>query len=785
MMHLLSLDEYGELSLGTYDEDKCPPYAILSHTWYADEDEVTYNDVINGRGKNKLGYDKIMFCGEQAKKDDLQHFWVDSCCIDKTSSAELSESLNSMFRWYQRASKCYVYLFDVEMTQNNRHASTLGSWKTAFQKSRWFTRGWTLQELIAPEVVEFWSSDRYMLGTKADLSDLIHEWTELPLRALKGAPVASFSINERLRWAASRETKKSEDKAYCLLGIFEVFMPPIYGEGGDHAFDRLKKAIDDKLRLSLQDRGEAHHDRGEKVNEHRKSVLKSLGFQELGARQANIRNTLGDTCEWVPEHRAYVKWTCSDRKTFWIVGKPGAGKSTLMKFLHSKAKKEKSDYDFVFGFFFNARGTTLEKTTNGMYRALLFELFTAFPELQITLDGKQPSDDWTLYLLKSLLSTTMQKIGPRTLRLFVDALDECDEHEIQEMVEFMEELEDDVSEGNGMLSICFASRHYPSIIIHNGVRLNLDEETGHLRDLDKYIKQRLLTGEESTLVHAIHEEVRRKANGVFLWAVLVINILDKDIHRGRISYMKKRLDEIPSGLTALFQDILRRDNEAMEEFLLCMQWILFAKRPLQLEEFFFAMRSGSDGYSAPESVWLRTPWLSDCITSDHMRRFVQSSSKGLAKVTIEATYHGSRYSPTVQFIHESVRDFIIKDGQLFDLFPSLGNDFRSWSHESLKNCCSNYLALDVSEIDEYICLGPPAIARDYPFLCYASNYLLHHANEAAETVAQDRLFEIYPREHHITIETLVDREEQSHSTPTNRECPYFILQLREVTHDLS
>ncbi|WPA97512.1 uncharacterized protein RHO25_002122 [Cercospora beticola] len=159
MMHLLSLDEYGELSLGTYDEDKCPPYAILSHTWYADEDEVTYNDVINGRGKNKPGRDKIMFCGEQAQKDDLRHFWVDSCCIDKTSSAELSESLNCMFRWYRNSRKCYVYLSDVAMMQGDSHPPTLYSWEATFQQCRWFTRGWTLQELLAPKVVEFWSRD--------------------------------------------------------------------------------------------------------------------------------------------------------------------------------------------------------------------------------------------------------------------------------------------------------------------------------------------------------------------------------------------------------------------------------------------------------------------------------------------------------------------------------------------------------------------------------------------------------------------------------------------------
>ncbi|KAM3416093.1 hypothetical protein BST61_g9574 [Cercospora zeina] len=621
-MRLLSLDENGELSLRTYEEGNRPPYAILSHTWDTEEEqEVTYHDLINGRGRNKRGRDKIMFCAEQAWNDDLKHFWVDSCCIDKTSSAELTESLNSMFRWYQRASKCYVYLSDVDMMLGDSNASTLCSWKQAFQQSRWFTRGWTLQELIAPELVEFWSRDRYMLGSKIDLFDAIHERAGIPLRALEGAPMSSFSVNERFRWAAPRVTKKIEDNVYCLLGIFEVHMPPIYGEGSHHASERLKRAIHDRLRLTPQDYSNAQHHRHETMNEHRRSVVKSLNFPELGARQANIRNAFRDTGEWALGHSDYARWRGSDRGTFWIVGKPGAGKSTLMKFLHSQAERGKSEYEFVFGFFFNARGNTLEKTTNGLYRALLFELFTAFPELQILLDGQRSSDEWSLHSLKALLSALIQNIGARTLRLFVDALDECDEQEIQEMVESMGDIEETYLTGSGMLSICFASRHYPSITIRNGVRLNLDKETGHLDDLNKYIAQRLLTQGEGTLVHEIFEGVRRKANGVFLWAALVIDLLNKDIRGGRMSHVKKRLAQIPSGLSALFHDLLRRDNEEMEEFILCIQWILFARETLELQEFYFAMESGLHDRSPRGSVWRPEPWHREKVTTDQMMRF--------------------------------------------------------------------------------------------------------------------------------------------------------------------
>jgi len=134
--------------------DNIPRYAILSHTWAADSDEVTFKDLMEGTGKNKAGYDKIRFCAKQAASDSLQYFWVDTCCIDKSSSAELTEAINSMFRWYRNATKCYVYLSDVPAREHDAsdHNSPL-TWEVSLMRSRWFTRGWTLQELIAPASV--------------------------------------------------------------------------------------------------------------------------------------------------------------------------------------------------------------------------------------------------------------------------------------------------------------------------------------------------------------------------------------------------------------------------------------------------------------------------------------------------------------------------------------------------------------------------------------------------------------------------------------------------------
>ena len=243
-MRLLTWNSSNDISLtkDLSDDNDIPPYAILSHTWGEDSEEVTFADIEKRQGKEKAGYKKIKFCGEQARKDRYEYFWVDTCCINKDSHVELSEAITSMFKWYKNAAKCYVYLSDVSARKRDINSNTQSDWKLSFQTSRWFTRGWTLQELLAPAIVEFFSREAQLLGTKETLTQQIHEITTIPLAALQGTPLSQFSIAERLRWTGNRNTKKKEDKAYCLLGIFDVFMTFNYGEG-DNAFQRLLKKI--------------------------------------------------------------------------------------------------------------------------------------------------------------------------------------------------------------------------------------------------------------------------------------------------------------------------------------------------------------------------------------------------------------------------------------------------------------------------------------------------------------------------------------------------------------
>lgn len=242
-MRLIGSKPGGGFKLSTFNNDDIPPYAILSHTW-SEGKEVTYDELVTGIGKDKAGYAKLRFCGERAAKDGLNYFWVDTCCINKGDNIELSTALNSMFRWYQRATKCYVYLSDVHVPDEVPDAQAFRiPWEDAFRRSRWFTRGWTLQELLAPASVEFFSVHGKQLGSKITLEQEIHEITQIPIRALRNYDLSEFNVDERMTWVTGRKTTIEEDRAYCLLGIFGVFLPLIYGEGEEYALGRLKMEI--------------------------------------------------------------------------------------------------------------------------------------------------------------------------------------------------------------------------------------------------------------------------------------------------------------------------------------------------------------------------------------------------------------------------------------------------------------------------------------------------------------------------------------------------------------
>ena len=211
-------------------------YAILSHCWALEE--VTFEEFYLESAKRKRGYQKITCICSRAYEDKFKYVWIDTCCIDKRSSAELSEAINSMFRWYQNARVCYVYLGDFEYDDKEQKT------ESRFRESRWWARGWTLQELIAPELIWFYDKDWRYFGSKMKLLHAICDITRIDIEVLKKSQAMhSMSVAKRMSWASRRATSREEDQAYSLLGIFNVNMPLLYGEGGVKAFHRLQEEI--------------------------------------------------------------------------------------------------------------------------------------------------------------------------------------------------------------------------------------------------------------------------------------------------------------------------------------------------------------------------------------------------------------------------------------------------------------------------------------------------------------------------------------------------------------
>lgn len=241
-IRLLYRTPNGKMAFRESTSGEAPSYAILSHTW--GKEEVLFHDMNSDPAWSKAGWKKLEFCASQAEADGLKYFWVDTCCIDQKNANELAAAINSMFRWYQRAVRCYVYLPDVSIHSACKDGQTSPAWEAEFKKSRWFTRGWTLQELIAPAQVDFFSREGARLGNKRSLEEMIHQITGIERKALSGIELSTFTVVERMSWAENRQTTLEEDEIYSLFGIFNIKLPIIYGEGREHASRRLQDEMD-------------------------------------------------------------------------------------------------------------------------------------------------------------------------------------------------------------------------------------------------------------------------------------------------------------------------------------------------------------------------------------------------------------------------------------------------------------------------------------------------------------------------------------------------------------
>ena len=632
-MRLLHYNGDGDFSLAQFFGSAIPEYAILSHTW--EGDEVTFEDLQNGTGTKKVGYEKIRFCAEQAKRDGLQYFWVDTCCIDKSNSAELAEAINSMFRWYRMSTKCYVYLPDVSRTAVNTDEL---AWESAFRKCKWFTRGWTLQELIAPTSVEFFCRESKRIGSKRSLEQQIHEITGIPKSALQGAYLSQFSDKERFSWIQPRQTKVEEDKAYSLLGIFDVQMPLRYGEGMANAFKRLEEEID-KFNKCLQD----------------------LRLSDPRDDKTRIEDTKGGllegSCHWVLETSDFQQWRNNPQTwLLWIKGDPGKGKTMLLCGIINELKKSIPKSTLLSYFLCQATDSRINSAT-AVLRGLIYLLVDKQPSLithvrkKYIHTGKALFEDTNAWVaLCEIFASILQDPNLNSTCLIVDALDECTV-DLPKLLDLIVQT----SSISPRIKWIVSSRNWPSIekILNKAtqkVSLHLElNEKSVSAAVNTYIQSKvdfLATQNEydNNARDAVQSYLSVNAHGTFLWVALVCQEL--------ASISGWEVEEVLSaflpGLDAIYMRMMEqiRISRVAKRCKNILAVVSIVYRPITLDELpsfvDFPLRSSSNYKALAEIIGVCGSFL-------------------------------TLRERTISFVHQSARDFLIKEVSN-DIFPSGIND---------------------------------------------------------------------------------------------------------------
>ncbi|KAK5102167.1 hypothetical protein LTR70_007477 [Exophiala xenobiotica] len=399
-------------------------------------------------------------------------------------------------------------------------------------------------------------------------------------------------------------------------------------------------------------------------------LLKSLTFPRMEARLRNLAAALPTTCEWLVSHPHFSRWanrshTHEHHGFLWIKGKPGSGKSTIMKETLAWAQRQWPT-EIVISYFFNARSPDwLEKSCLGLYRSLLHRLLlvrasthASFLDRFASKEKGGEIEDWTETELQNFLLELAAAGELSHVNIFIDALDEGKDDDIRRMVGFLEHLTQRMAFTRTSLRICLSSRHYPHIRIRRGLNIILEDEPRHSVDIEAYVRKEL-TGDDGAWMQELRRKVCARSAGVFLWVVLVVIMLNEVYDRGRgLRAMLKKLDEIPSDLRQVYDKILSAASEEVHERIKLLQWVLVAKRPLRPSELYSAAHYACSSADMDDVVTL---------SQDRLNTWLVNCSCGLLE-TIEVAelddaddleaVHGLE-GPVVQFIHETVRDYLL------------------------------------------------------------------------------------------------------------------------------
>ena len=485
-----------------------------------------------------------------------------------------------------------------------------------------------------------------------------------------------------------------------------------------------------------------------------------MSFAEIYARESIIERAVQDTGNWLLESQNFQDWVQrkrlhDHRGFFWIQGNPGSGKSTLMKKVYSHVEASPHDPSSVLAaFFFNARGNELEKSPTGLFRTLLHRLcqrISALRDLVVKTYVQKcrlmnTGWRWQLSELKELLASavTSSVLGKRSLLLFVDALDECDLAATQSVIQFFEDLtSSSIAEGSSF-NICLSSRYWPIFSIRNCfvARVELENEG----DINRYIEEHLglphVNEKEFEVLSLLRTEIRERAEGTFLWVVLVIReLLNASVAGATLGELRSIVQKVPRELGEIYQHQLQSTKtEDRDRMLRLLQLVFYAQEPLSVTELRYALAFGCKAYSS-YGEWSQS---SDYVRSDdQMEKRVRQHSKGLIEV-VQLPQEGET---VLQFVHQSVIDFLAADGFSF-LRDSKERTHNADGHEFLKNACLNYLSIKDFEaisivelrVNDQFLYGSegPELKAAHPFLRYMVQYLFPHAAQAEQHgISQD------------------------------------------------
>jgi hypothetical protein len=512
-----------------------------------------------------------------------------------------------------------------------------------------------------------------------------------------------------------------------------------------------------------------------KLNLTQLGCLQSLSFADMETRQNTIARAISNTSTWIFERPEFLDWlggrNLNEHKgLFWIKGKPGSGKSVMMKQMLMQLRISQSS-SAIISFFFNAHGSPLEKRPLGLFRSLLHQLlrqrrhlFTSFlPKFQTKQDTLKPDWEWGEGELREYFSDVVTSAQVPSMIVFIDALDECErDSEMRRVVSFLAELASSAVLSGCRFYVCMSSRHFPQISVLGCLEITM--ESWNASDIFKYVQSKLCL--QDTAGVDFQKDVRDKASGVFLWVVLVVSsLLKKKDEGGTVKDMRRILQSVPDELDALFTGCFRTvSGKDRQKTLKLMQWILFAERPLTPMEISCALAFSVDYPPKSQKSWQKSDHYSD--DDAQIERILQILSKGLVEVKVD---DNSGYGVSgnkvvrfriqrrhvVQFIHESVRDFLLHHNGLQIIDPSLSQHAFGKSHDALTRACISYLSIEelqaslrteelqidqLSSKHEKREVASKAVSsyRQYIFWDYAVRSIFEHAARADSTGLDQR-----------------------------------------------